>query len=139
METPKNLDEAKAAYRAEKAKLSNAFSAAIGSRWLLAIVATFALAFASHIIYAPERLPPVGGLNAAAVGLPPMDLGVVGEQAAKARQAAIEQGAQGFVQEKINENRQYVPLMNAIGLGLALLILGVNLTVMTRRRRITKG
>lgn len=139
MQTPRNLDEAKALVKGERTKLATAFSTAIGSRWLLAIVATFALAFASHAIYAPQRLPPVGGLNLAAVGLPPLDLGIVGEQAGKAREAAVAQGAPGFIQQKIDENRRYVPLMNAIGLGLALLVLAVNLTVMTKRRRVTKG
>ncbi|HRP11926.1 MAG TPA: hypothetical protein PLK37_12895 [Terricaulis sp.] len=139
MQTPKNLDEAKALVKSEKAKLTTAFSTAIGSRWLLAIAAAFALAFASHTIYAPSRLPPVGGLNMAAIGLPPLDLGIVGEQAAKARDAAVAQGAPSYIQAKINENRQYVPLMNAIGLGLALVVLAINLTVMTKRRRVTRG
>jgi hypothetical protein len=139
MQTPKTLNEAKAAFQAEKNKISSALSALIGSRWLLAIVATFALAFATHLAYAPERLPPVGGLSFAQVGLPPVDFGAAGEQAARAREAAQRQGAPGKVQDFIDDNRASVPLMNAIGLGLALLILGVNLTVMTKRRRVTKG
>lgn len=139
MRTPKNLDEAKAIVREERGKISTAFSTMIGSRWLMAIAAAFALAFASHAIYAPERLPPVGGLSAAAVGLPPLDFGIAGEQAAKARQAAINEGAPSAIQQKINENREYVPLMNAIGLGLALIVLAVNMTIMTMRRRVTRG
>ena len=134
-----SLDEAKAAFRTEKHKVSTALSTVIGSRWLLAIAATFALAFATHLAYAPARLPPVGGLSLAQVGLPPLDFGVAGEQAARAREAAARQGAPSRLQAAINDNREYVPLMNAAGLGLALLILGVNLTVMTKRRRVTKG
>ena len=49
MQTPRNLDEAKALVKGERTKLTTAFSTAIGSRWLLAIVATFALAFASQM------------------------------------------------------------------------------------------
>lgn len=140
MRTPKNIDEAKAIVREEKNKVSSSLSKMIGSRWLLAVLATFAIAFGSHLAYAPSRLPPVGGLSLAAAGLPPgIDFGFAGQQAASARQAAIEQGAPGFFQEKINENRQYVPLLNAIGLGLALLLLGVNMTIMTLRRRETRG
>lgn len=140
MQTPKTLDEAKAAFRAEKNKITSSLSALIGSRWLLAIAATFALAFASHLAYAPARLPPIGGLSLAAIGLPDsVDFGVAGEQAAKAREAAQRHDARGRIQEAIDDNRERVPLFNAIGLGLTLLILGVNLTVMTQRRRVTKG
>ncbi len=140
MRAPKNLEEAKTMLGAERAKVRGSLSKMIGSRWLLAILATFAIAFASHLAYAPQRLPPVGGLSLAAAGLPPgIDFGFAGEQAANARQAAAEQGAPSFLQEKINENRQYVPLMNTIGLGLALLLLGVNMTIMTLRRRETRG
>lgn len=140
MQTPKNLDEAKAAYRVEKKKITTSLSAIIGSRWLLAIAATFALAFACHLTYAPTRLPPIGGLNLAAVGLPEnVDFGAAGVQAARAKEAAERHGAQSRIQQTIDDNRERVPLANAIGLGLALLILGVNLTVMTKRRRVTKG
>ena len=140
MSTPKTLDEAKAAFRAEKTKVTTSLSALIGSRWLLAIAATFALAFATHLVYAPARLPPVGGLSLASAGLPPnVDFGAAGEQAAKAREAALRQGAPNRIQAAIDDNRERVPLFNAIGLGLALVILGINLTVMTNRRRVTKG
>lgn len=139
MQTPRSLDEAKAAIRAEKAKLTTAFSRVIGSRWLLAIAAMFALAFGTHLAYAPTRLPPVGGLSLTTAGLPPLDFGVVGEQAAKARAAAQERVTPNAVQAFIDDNRASVPLWNTIGFGLALILMGANLTVMTRRRRVTKG
>ena len=139
MQTPRSLEEAKTAFKAEKAKITTSLSTIIGSRWLLAIAATFALAFGTHLAYAPSRLPPVGGLSLSAAGLPPLDFGVAGEQAAKAREAAIREGAPSQIQAAINENREYVPIMNAVGFGLALLILGVNLTLMTKRRRVTRG
>jgi hypothetical protein len=139
MQTPSSLKEAKAAFQAEKTKLTTSLSTIMGSRWLLAILATFAIAFGSHLAYAPERLPPVGGLSLASAGLPPVDLGLVGEQAAKARDAALAEGAPSQIQALINDNRERVPLLNTIGLGLALLLLGVNLTLMTMRRRETRG
>lgn len=140
MQTPRTLEEAKTAFKAEKTKVTTSLSTIIGSRWLLAIAATFALAFGTHLAYAPSRLPPVGGLSLTTAGLPPnLDFGVVGEQAAKARDAALREGAPSQIQAAIDDNRQYVPAMNAIGFGLALVILGVNLTVMTRRRRVTRG
>lgn len=139
MQKPHSLDEAKAAYRAEKAKVKGALSTLIGSRWLLAIAATFALAFGTHLAYAPARLPPVGGLSLSTAGLPPLDFGMAGDQAAKARAAAQERVEPNQVQAFIDDNRASVPLWNAIGFGVALVLLGVNLTVMTRRRRVTRG
>lgn len=139
MQTPRSLEEAKTAFKAEKAKVTTSLSTIMGSRWLLAIAATFALAFGTHLAYAPSRLPPVGGLSLSTAGLPPLDFGVAGEQAAKAREAAIREGAPSQIQAAIDENREYVPMMNAAGFGLALLILALNLTVMTKRRRVTRG
>ncbi len=139
MQTPRSLEEAKTAFKAEKAKVTTSLSTIMGSRWLLAIAATFALAFGTHLAYAPSRLPPVGGLSLSTAGLPPLDFGVAGEQAAKAREAAIREGAPSQIQAAINENREYVPMMNAVGFGLALLILALNLTLMTKRRRVTRG
>jgi hypothetical protein len=139
METPRPLDEAQAAYQAEKAKVKGALSTLIGSRWLLAVVATFAIAFGCHLAYAPNRLPPVGGLNLTTAGLPPLDFGMVGEGAAKAREAAQREVEPNQVQAFIDENRASVPVWNAIGFGAAMLLLGMNLAVMTKRRRASRG
>lgn len=140
MRQPKSLDEAKAIVVEEKAKLTTALSTVIGSRWLLAILATFALAFAIHLAYAPDRLPHVSGLSLTQVGLPPsLDFGVVGEQAAQARDAAVRQGAPDKVRQFLNNHAAQIPLYNAIGLGACLVLLLINMTVMTKRRRYTKG
>lgn len=140
MQTPKNLDEAKAIFRAERTKVTTSISAIAGSRWLLAILATIVIAFGTHLIYAPSRLPPVGGVSVAAVGLPPtIDFGFAGEQAQAAREAAIREGAATRAQEFIAANAERAPLFNAIGFGVALVLLLINMTIMTKRRRITRG
>lgn len=140
MQTPKNLDEAKAIFRAERTKVTTSISAIAGSRWLMAILATIVLAFGTHLIYAPSRLPPVGGVSVAAVGLPPtIDFGFAGEQAQAAREAAIREGAATRAQEFIAANAERAPLFNAIGFGVALVLLLINMTIMTKRRRITRG
>ena len=140
MQTPKNLDEAKAIFRAERTKVTSSISAIAGSRWLMAILATVVLAFGTHLIYAPTRLPPVGGVSIAAVGLPPsVDFGFAGEQAQAARDAAAREGAAERTQEFIAANAERAPLLNAIGFGVAFVLLIVNMTIMTKRRRFTRG
>lgn len=136
---PRNLAEAREFVREERGKLSSAFSAVIGSRVLLAVLATFAIAFAANLIYSPGQLPAVGGLSLGALGLPPLDLGVVGEQAGKAADAASRQGAGARASAFLTEHAGSIPLINMIGLGLTLALLAVNLTIMTKRRRISRG
>ncbi len=140
MQTPKNLNEAKAIFRAERTKVTTSISAIAGSRWLLAILATIVIAFGTHLIYAPSRLPPVGGVSVAAVGLPPnVDFGFAGEQAKAAQDAAIREGAAERAQQFIAANAERAPLINAVGFGVALVLLLVNMTIMTKRRRFTRG
>jgi hypothetical protein len=140
MQTPKNLDEAKAIFRQERTKVTTSISAIAGSRWLLAILATIVIAFGTHLIYAPARLPPVGGVSVAAVGLPTgLDWGFAGEQAKAAQDAAIREGAAERAQNLIAANAERAPLLNAIGFGVALVLLLVNMTIMTKRRRVTRG
>lgn len=136
MKAPQNLDEAKAIARAEKAKLTNALSAIAGSRWLLAILATFTLAFGHHSLYAPERLPRVDGLSFQQMGLPPsVDFGY----AAEIHEAALRQGARERVREAVAGNPELNPVFNLVGFGTCLLLLAGNLWIMTRRRRFTRG
>jgi hypothetical protein len=140
MRTPQSLNDAKAIYREEKGKITRSLDALIGSRVLMAVLATFAIAFAVNLATSPDQLPNVGGLSLARIGLPAsVDFGVVGEQAAQAKQAAIEQGAQGEIDAFLGEHREIVPLLNAGALGATLILLLWNMTVMTQRRRVTKG
>jgi len=137
---PKNLAEAKQIVREERIKITSSLSALAGSRWLLAILATFVIAFGTHLAYAPGRLPTVGGLSLAASGLPPsVDFGVVGEQAGQAFEAAERSEARSRAQEFLDANAERMPLFNAIGFGVALLLLLINMTIMTRRRRVSRG
>lgn len=138
--TPHSLKEAKEIVGEERRKVSSSLAALAGSRWLMAILATFALTFGAHAIYAPERLPPVGGVSLAAVGLPStVDFGFVGEQAQQAADAAQRQGAQSRVDQFVAANEAQVPLWNMIGFGAALVLLLGNMWIMTKRRRFTRG
>jgi hypothetical protein len=140
MRTPQNLAEAKAIFRAEKSKLTGSLSAIAGSRWLLAILATLVIAFGANLLYSPGQLPALSGLSLSAVGLPPsLDWGVVGEQAAQARDAAVRQGAQAQARAFLDDYARYNPILNAAGFGLCLLLLLGNMWIMTKRRRYTRG
>jgi hypothetical protein len=137
---PTNLAEAKEIFREEKTKVTTSLSALAGSRWLLAILATLVIAFGTHLAYAPARLPAVGGVSLAAVGLPPnVDFGYAGEQAAAARDAAVREGGQTRAQEFIAANADKIPIVNAVGFCLALVLLLGNMWIMTRRRRVSRG
>ena len=137
---PKSLDEAKEIYREEKGKVTRSLNSIIGSRILMAVLATFVLAFGVNLITSPDQLPNVGGLSIARVGLPSdVDFGFVGEQPTEAGQAAISNGAPSQVEAFLSEHRQLVPILNGIGLGAAFVLLIWNMTVMTLRRRITRG
>jgi hypothetical protein len=137
---PTSLKEAREIVREERIKVTSSLSAIAGSRWLMAILATFAIAFGAHLAYAPARLPPVGGVSLAAVGLPPsVDFGFAGEQAEAAREAALRQDAPGRVSTFFEENADKIPLFNMVGFGLTLALLLGNMWIMTKRRRVTRG
>lgn len=141
--TPQNLQEAKQIFRKEKAKVTSSIAAIAGSRWLMAILATFVIAFGTHLAFAPTRLPPVSISGAGAFGLPPVDFGVVGEQASQAWDSF--QQSEGASQistrfsDEANANQDFVPTLNAIGFGAALMLLVVNMWIMTKRRRFSRG
>jgi hypothetical protein len=138
--TPHSLKEAKEIVHEERVKITSSISAIAGSRWLMAILAAFALAFGTHLAYAPSRLPPVSGLSLAQIGLPTgVDFGAVGEAAQEAAAAAQRQDVGGRVHELVGEDPQHIQLINAIGFGLAFVLLLINMTIMTKRRRVTRG
>jgi hypothetical protein len=140
MRTPHNLKEAKEVFHEEKVKVTSSLSAIAGSRWLMAILATFVLAFGLHALYAPSRLPTVGGLSLSQVGLPSgVDFGVVGEQARQAEEAAQRQSVGAHVSQIIDQHATYIPYINYAGFALALVLLLINMTIMTKRRRFTRG
>ena len=141
---PQNLAEAKQIFREEKAKVSSSLAAIAGSRWLMAILATCVIAFGTHLLFAPTRLPAVQISSVAALGLPPgLDFGLVGEQAQQAITAAQESAAQEELQARLaaeaQANDDFVPMINAISFGVAAVLLLINMTIMTRRRRISRG
>jgi hypothetical protein len=140
MATPRNLNEAKAMIHAEKAKVASSLSAIAGSRWLMAILAAFALAFGLHAIYAPGRLPTIGGLSLTQAGLPPnLDFGKAGQLGQEAHDAAVRQDVSGHVTSLIDQHAAFIPYVNYAGFAIALALLLGNMWIMTRRRRFTRG
>lgn len=137
---PKDLAEAKQIFAEEKNKVTGSISAIAGSRWLLAILATLVIAFGTHLAFAPTRLPAVGGVSLAAVGLPPsVDFGFAGDQAKQAAEAAANSEARTRAEEFVAANADKIPIFNAAMFALALLLLLGNMWIMTKRRRYTRG
>ncbi|MBX9747280.1 MAG: hypothetical protein K2X34_10280 [Hyphomonadaceae bacterium] len=140
---PQNLEEAKQIFREEKTKVTSSLAALAGSRWLMAILATLVIAFGSQALYAPGYLPTPGGFSIAALGLPPVDFGFVGEQATQAAEAAGRSDAANAFSERLAaeaaDNPQFIPTLNYIGLGAAFVLLMINMTIMTKRRRVSRG
>jgi hypothetical protein len=140
MRQPKDLAEAKQIFQEEKTKVTGSLSAIAGSRWLMAILATLVIAFGTHLAYAPARLPAVGGVSLAAVGLPPsVDFGFAGDQAKQAAEAAANSEARTRAQEFVTANQDKIPIFNGVMFALALLLLLGNLWLMTKRRPYTRG
>ncbi|MEQ1617805.1 MAG: hypothetical protein ABL883_05625 [Terricaulis sp.] len=140
MRTPQDVEDAKALYNEEKAKFTGALSTVAGSRWLTAIAASLALSFGATLAYAPGRLPHLSGVGFTTFGLPDdLDFGAVGEQAVEAGNAAIEQGAREEATGLLAANADWIPAINGGAFALTLIVLLVNLWVMTKRRRISRG
>jgi hypothetical protein len=137
---PKDLAEAKQIFAEEKNKVTGSISAIAGSRWLLAILATLVIAFGTHLAFAPTRLPAVGGVSLAAVGLPPsVDFGFAGDQAKQAAEAAANSEARTRAEEFVAANADKIPIFNAAMFALALLLLLGNMWIMTKRRPYSRG
>ncbi|MBL8546264.1 MAG: hypothetical protein JNL81_07355 [Hyphomonadaceae bacterium] len=137
---PTSLAEAKEIFREEKQKVTGSLSAIAGSRWLTAILATLVIAFGTHLAYAPARLPAVGGVSLAAVGLPPsVDFGFAGDQAKQAAEAAANSEARTRAEAFVTANAQRIPIFNAVAFGIALLLLFGNMWIMTKRRPYSRG
>jgi|GEM_PF-3589548 len=140
MQTPQSLDDAMAMLKAEQAKLSTGYHTLIGSRWLMAILATCCMAFGLHAVYAPTRLPRLTGVSLTAWGLPNgadlNDLSAVGQ---KLHEGAANPLVQPTLAHGISLLDQYAPAFNIAGFGLCLGLLLLNMTIMTKRRSFTRG
>ena len=140
MRQPHSLDEAKAIYREEKAKLTGGVSALIGSRAVLAVLTLLMVGFGSHALYAPDRLPPIQGVSLAQLGLPSsLDFGVAGDVAKEARDAALRQGAEGQVTSFVDAHRAQAPLFNLAGAALSALLLAWNLMAAAGKWKTSPG
>jgi hypothetical protein len=140
MRTPHSLNEAKAMVHEEKVKVTSSLSIIAGSRWLMAVLAAFVMAFGLHSIYARDRLPPIGGLSLAQVGLPSgVNFGVVGDEVRQAREAAHRQHVDERARAAVDRNAVWIPYINYAGFAVALVLLLANMTIMTKRRSYTRG
>lgn len=137
----RSVDDAKAMLRDEKIKIANSWQVLVGSPVVVAVFAALAIAFGAHLIYAPDRLPSIGGFGVAAFGLPPLDFGIVSEGAQEAAAAAGRQGAAGEVQGFFAENPGAVPIVNGVAFGATFVLLIWALAIQTgiRKRKALAG
>ncbi|MBC7769909.1 MAG: hypothetical protein H7124_14090 [Phycisphaerales bacterium] len=133
MRQPQSIDDAKAMIREEKAKLSSALAAVAGAPVVTALLAALLIAFGVNLLYSPTQLPLFGDWTLASVGLPSLDLGVAGEQAAQIRDAAARHDVTGRALSWADQNADKTPLINAIASGAALLLLLGNMWLTARR------
>ena len=135
MRTPQSLDDAKAIVREEKAKFSTAIAALFGSRPVLAVLTLVMIVFGVQALLAPTELPPLGSVNIAQLGLPPLDFGAIGQGAREAASAAQSAGARDVLAEQLAAHPSAPPYINAtVALGAALL-LAINILAAARRYR----
>lgn len=118
--------------RATRGRFERAAILLFNSRIAVAVAAVFALTFACQLVYARERLPPIGGLSLAQLGLPSLDLGKAGEVLRDAGAAAQRQGAGEHVQGFFTEHSALIPWANVVGLVLALALLAWTLWLQMR-------
>jgi hypothetical protein len=130
-----SVKEAKELVAAEKAKVTSALAAITGSRVAMAVAAVLTVGFGAHAIYSPTRLPPIGGLSLAQVGLPPLDFGLLGQGVRDASDAAIREGAPTHVAAFVAEHQDWVPVANVIGFGVCLLLLLWTFRIQARKWR----
>ncbi len=130
----------------DKAKLYagrvGAFAAAVISSWPALAVSTLCLvAFGSHLILSPDRLPPFGGLSLAQIGLPsPPDLGELNEPAREAADAAQRQ-ARAAIEEReaagepsfLEANPQFVRPINIVGFFASFVAFAFTIGIQSRR------
>ncbi len=109
------IAEAKAGIKATRARFRRAVTLLLGSPVAMAVSAVMTLSFGAQALYAPGRLPPVGGLSLAQVGLPSLDLGGAGDMLREASDAAIRQGGLEQARGFLSEHAALIPWLNIAG------------------------
>ncbi|MBI1186581.1 MAG: hypothetical protein GC206_04505 [Alphaproteobacteria bacterium] len=116
-----DIRTAKADAKASAGRIAAAWSALIGSRVLVAITAMLAIAFAMTLAFSPYRLPPIGFLTPASVGLPiGVDLAKERAAAEDILDAAKRQGGGEKAAELSQRYPMAIPILNWVGLALSL-------------------
>jgi hypothetical protein len=133
---------------ADKAKLyfkrATDFVAAVIASWPALAISTLCLvAFGAQSYFAPERLPPFGGLSLAQVGLPSApDLGELNNPLRDATEAAQRQAREAIAEREaagelsfFEANPQAARIANLVGFGASAIMLLITMTLQRRRFR----
>jgi len=132
----------------DKAKLYagrvGAFAGQLIASWPALAVSTLCLvAFASHLVWSPDRLPPFGGLSLAQVGLPsPPDLGELNapirdaaDAAQRQAKAAIEEREAAGEPSFLEAYPQFVRPINIMGFFASFVAFAFTIGIQARRMR----
>jgi hypothetical protein len=121
-----------------------AFARELIASWPALAISTLCLvAFASHLVWSPDRLPPFGGLSLAQIGLPsPPDLGELNEPVREAADAALRQGRLAIEEREaagepsfLEANPQFVKPLNVIGFFASFVAFAFTIGLQSRRMR----
>jgi hypothetical protein len=126
------LADAKAEVADARRRISRAIVAALSTRVAVAVGAVLTLTFATQLIYAPGRTPPLGGFSLVQLGLPPLDLGRAGQALQEAGAAAKRQDAAGAIGGFLAEHPVLIPYLNGVGLVLSLALFAWTLRLQMR-------
>lgn len=117
------IDDAKAEIKATRMRFRRAAVLLLASPAVMGAAAVFSIAFGAQLIYARERLPPIGGLSLLQLGLPSLDLGRAGEVIGEAGSAAVRQGGVDNVNAFLLEHAVLIPYLNGVGFAACLAFL----------------
>lgn len=126
------IEQAKAEARAFRRRMGDAARAMIGARATVGVSCLFALAFGAALAINPQRLPPIGGLTLAQVGLPPLNFGAERQIAGDIIGAANRQGGADALRDFLAAHPELIPGLNVAGLALALMLLCVSIIAQVR-------
>ena len=98
-----------------KTRFAKAAVLVLSSRVVVGASAALTLAFACQLLYARNRLPPLGGLSLIQLGLPPLNLGDAGQTLRDAADAAQRQGATAAATDFLATHPALIPYVNLAG------------------------
>ncbi len=116
------FDDAKKEVLGTPARIGGAVRTFFGSRVAIAVTCAFAITFGCQLLLNKDEPAPLAGLSLVQIGLPPLELGRVGELADEAGKSAMRNGAPEAIAQFFDENPWAPAWFNGIGFALFALL-----------------